>query len=371
MTVTPSVRVAAPGDEVRFTIGMSGAEGTNFFAFSFDVILPEGLTVKPGTGAVTSAFKESTGFTDADFQEEPRLNVAGGLTDAVYNGGPLEIATFACTVSTGGDKTVTLANIELLDEDVNGIPNTVIPATFVVKDKEVPASSSGASGGGTPSSGEDAAPKPPSATSGGSEDATPVPGDDSASVAMTPQTNPFADVRESDWFFEAVKYALDKGLMNGTAADRFSPNAAMTRAMLVTVLYRSAGGSSVAADNPFADVADGQWYTDAVLWAGANGIVNGVGGGRFAPDAAITRQDLVTILARHSEFESRQFRDDARYAAFADEDGIANYAKSAVQIFFNAGVVTGKPGNLFDPQGNATRAEVATVFERLVEEMQE
>jgi hypothetical protein len=104
-----------------------------------------------------------------------------------------------------------------------------------------------------------------------------------------------------------------------------------------------------------------------VEWAKQNGIVSGVGGNRFSPDAEITRQDLAVVITRYADFAEKQFPVTLQYAVFTDETDIAEYAKSAVQTLYCGGIVSGKPNNLFDPRGSATRAEVATVFHRFME----
>jgi hypothetical protein len=181
--------------------------------------------------------------------------------------------------------------------------------------------------------------------------------------------NPFTDVKESDWFYENVVYVYTNALMNGTSADKFSPGAPMTRGMLVTVLGRLHGADASAADaeSGFSDVKASQYYAPYVAWAKENGIVNGVGDGRFAPDAEITRQDLATLITRYADFAGKEFPVTLQYAAFADEDNIADYAKNAVQTLYGGGIVSGKPNNIFDPKGKATRAEVAAMLQRFAE----
>ncbi|MDR2088540.1 MAG: MBG domain-containing protein [Clostridiales Family XIII bacterium] len=180
--------------------------------------------------------------------------------------------------------------------------------------------------------------------------------------------NPFADVSASDWFFGDVEYAVTNGLFNGTSANAFSPNATMTRGMIVTVLGRLSEVNAAAyTASGFDDVRQGQYYAAYVEWAKENGIVNGVGGGKFAPDAEVTRQDLAALLARYADFSGKQFPVTLQYVTFEDESLISDYAKKAVETLYCGGIVSGKPGNLFDPKGNATRAETAAVLHRYAE----
>ena len=182
--------------------------------------------------------------------------------------------------------------------------------------------------------------------------------------------NPFADVMEGDWFYDAVMFAYSRGLMIGTSTDPilFSPNTSTSRGMIVTVLYRMAGSPSVSGlANPFGDAAEGAWYTDAVVWAAANGIVNGTGGGRYGPNDNITRQDLAVILARYADYTAVTLPVRREYPGFTDEADMSDYAAEAVERLYRAGVISGRPGNVFDPKGNAARAEFAAMLQRFLE----
>jgi hypothetical protein len=187
----------------------------------------------------------------------------------------------------------------------------------------------------------------------------------------TEWVNPFIDVKESDWFYSDVRYVNIKGLFNGTSATTFSPNAPMTRGMVVTVLGRLYGAdTSIYASSDFDDVESGKYYTPYVEWARRRGIVLGIGGNKFNPDGELTRQDLAVIITRYADFARKQFPVTLQYAAFADDADIAEYAKPSVQTLYCSGIVGGKPGNLFDPKGSATRAEVAAILNRFIEAVQ-
>lgn len=177
---------------------------------------------------------------------------------------------------------------------------------------------------------------------------------------------PFTDVTAGDWFYNDVYYVWENDLFKGTSDTVFSPNAPITRAMLVTVLWRAAG-SPAAVNMPFTDVASDTYYYDAVAWASANGIIEGIGGGLFDPDADVTREQMAAILFRYLEFIEHEYVVTAEYRIFADEDEISNYAKNAVQILNKLGIINGKSGNAIDPKGSATRAEVAAMLHRLLE----
>ncbi|MDR1205150.1 MAG: S-layer homology domain-containing protein, partial [Peptococcaceae bacterium] len=179
--------------------------------------------------------------------------------------------------------------------------------------------------------------------------------------------NPFTDVNTSDWFYSEIEYAYTHGLFAGTSADAFSPNTPMTRGMIVTVLARLYGADvKEYTVSGFDDVAAGKYYTPYVEWAKQNGVVNGVGDNKFAPDAEITRQDLAVIITNYARFANKQFPVTLQYQIFADEADIAEYAKSAVQTLYCGNIIGGKPNNIFDPKGSATRAEVAAILHRFV-----
>jgi len=186
----------------------------------------------------------------------------------------------------------------------------------------------------------------------------------------TGNDNPFADVKTTDWFFDYVIFAYTQDLMVGTSTDPmlFSPNMTTTRGMIVTVLYRMAGSPDVSGlANPFDDVDDEKYYADAIKWAAENNVVFGYGNNLFGPEDNITREQLTAILDRYAKFAGMSFRETRQIVVFNDDAKISDYAREAIARFFRAGIITGKPGNIFDPKGEATRAEVAAMLKRLFE----
>ena len=167
----------------------------------------------------------------------------------------------------------------------------------------------------------------------------------------------YTDVDAGAWYADAVSYVTDNGLMGGTSSTAFSPEDAMTRAMLAPVLYRAADTPAVTGTDDFTDTADGTWYADAVLWASRQGLVTGYGDGTFGTDDPVSREQIAAILWRYAGSPQAQ---DAQ--AFSDESTISAYAADAVDWARANGIVNGKENNTFDPQGNATRAEVATIL---------
>ncbi|MDR1193079.1 MAG: S-layer homology domain-containing protein [Peptococcaceae bacterium] len=179
--------------------------------------------------------------------------------------------------------------------------------------------------------------------------------------------NQFADVRAGNWFFDDVGFAYTNGLFAGTGAAAFSPNAPMTRGMLVTVLGRLHGiDTSGLKNGTFSDVDAAAYYAAYVEWAREAGVVSGVGGNNFAPGAPISRQDLAVILHNYMRFADKELPRKREYGGFIDDGDIVAYAREAVSVLYRSGVIGGKPGNLFDPKGPATRAEAAAMLRRFI-----
>ena len=189
-----------------------------------------------------------------------------------------------------------------------------------------------------------------------------------AKADETPSKTTFNDVSANDWFASAVDYVTGKGMMNGTAANTFSPKANTTRGMVVTVLYRLENQPSTSAAS-FTDVASGAYYANAVAWANANGIVSGYGSGKFGPNDKVTREQLAAILYRYAQYKKYDVSvgEDTNILSYDDAQSISSYAIPAIQWACGAGVVTGKSGSKLDPKGNATRAEVAAMLMRFCE----
>ena len=175
---------------------------------------------------------------------------------------------------------------------------------------------------------------------------------------------PFGDVKTTDWFYNDVKYVYEKGMMSGTAADVFAPNATTTRAMIVTILYRLEGSPAVTGTNAFADVPAGQWYTDAVNWAAANQIVKGTSATTFAPNASITREQMAAILYRYAQYKGYDVTKKADLSGYSDNGQVSTYAKDALAWANAAKLINGVTNTTLAPQGNATRAQVSAILHR-------
>lgn len=175
---------------------------------------------------------------------------------------------------------------------------------------------------------------------------------------------PFKDVKTADWFYNDVKYVYEKGMMAGTAADVFAPNATTTRAMIVTILYRLEGSPAVTGTSAFVDVPAGQWYTDAVNWAAANQIVKGTSATTFAPNDSITREQMAAILYRYAQYKGYDVTKKADLSEYSDNGQVSAYAKDALAWANAAKLINGVTNTTLAPQGNATRAQVSAILHR-------
>lgn len=185
-------------------------------------------------------------------------------------------------------------------------------------------------------------------------------------VEFTDESLPFTDVRESDWFYENVAFAYENGLFAGTSDTTFSPNTSMTRAMLVAVLYRLEGKPSVSGRSGFSDVTSGSYYEDAVTWAADNGIVYGTSASTFSPNANVTREQMTAILYRYAQYKKYDTAARSSLNGFTDHASVSGYAAASLEWAVAEELVYGSDGKLM-PTGNATRAQVAAILHRFVE----
>lgn len=179
------------------------------------------------------------------------------------------------------------------------------------------------------------------------------------SAAVAAESSGFRDAPDDAWYADAVAYVQDHGIMNGTSGSTFSPDRTMTRAMVAAVLYRMEGSPAVTGTDAFTDTPADAWYGDAVLWAAGEGVVTGYADGTFRPQNTITRQQLAAILWRYAGEPAAEGA-----APFADEASISAYARDAAAWARREGVISGRSGNLFDPNGPATRAQTTAILYR-------
>ena len=203
------------------------------------------------------------------------------------------------------------------------------------------------------------------------EEEVPEEPDETEEIKET-ETISFKDVKESDWFYEAVSYAVENGLMSGMSEDIFAPNTPLTREMLAVVLYNVEGQPESTEANTFTDVKGDMWYTDAILWANENGIVAGYDNGAYGVGDLITREQFATILYRYAQSKGYDTTQGGMAVReFSDYENISDYARPAMAWAVNAGIMGGMDDGTLMPQGKATRAEAATMLMNFCENMVE
>ena len=179
--------------------------------------------------------------------------------------------------------------------------------------------------------------------------------------------NPFTDISEKDWFYGDVMFVYENGLMLGTSKTLFSPHGTVMRGMMATILWRMEGSPVPKGKNSFTDVEAGRWYADAITWTTENGIFAGYSKDKFGPDDPITREQLTAIFYRYADYKGYKLTVTENLDKFEDADKITDYAKMVMQWAVGNGLIKGKSENLLDPQGTATRAEIAAMLHRFVE----
>ena len=201
----------------------------------------------------------------------------------------------------------------------------------------------------------------------GDKEETPAPDDGGKEDSSKPDDEEisYSDVKANDWYYEDVMFASEQSLMNGVGDGRFAPNEKTSRAMVVTILWRMQGSPKVYGGENFSDVASGQWYENAVKWAAMKGIVTGYGNGKFGPNDYVTREQLAVMLYRYEKYVSGSANHNVTLS-FADTGKIDSWAYDACAWCYKNGIISGKPGNLLDPLGTATRAELAAMLHRYI-----
>lgn len=191
--------------------------------------------------------------------------------------------------------------------------------------------------------------------------------DNTKTDETTPSTDgKYQDVKQDDWYFNAVKYVTDNGIMNGVSQNDFAPDEKLTRAMFATILYRIEN-SPETGKTAFADIPDGEWYSSAVAWANANKIVNGITDTEFAPNDSITREQMAVMIYRYARFKNYDMGEKGEISSYSDYSEISDYARDALASISAKGILTGKSSTTLNPLDNATRAETATVIMRMIE----
>ena len=177
-------------------------------------------------------------------------------------------------------------------------------------------------------------------------------------------TYSFTDVDQTQWYHEGIDFVVANDMMKGIGNSQFDPHGVTSRAMIVTILYRLEGEPTVTGANPFSDVKNDTWYTDAVIWAEANGIVSGYGNGKFGPDDDITREQMAKIMYNYAEYKGYDVSARASLASFSDAGKINSWATEEMQWAVAVGLINGMGDGTVAPQGDAERCQVAAIFMR-------
>ena len=185
----------------------------------------------------------------------------------------------------------------------------------------------------------------------------------------TETTIQFTDVNENDWYYDAVKYVYANGLMSGVSDTTFAPNANTTRGMIVTVLYRMENQPNVTIDNSFKDVKSTDYYGNAIYWAKQNNIVSGYNSTTFAPNDNITREQMAAILYRYAAYKGYSVDKTSDLSNFNDTSNISNYALTPIKWAVSSGLISGMGDSTISPLGNASRAQIATILMRFIENL--
>lgn len=216
----------------------------------------------------------------------------------------------------------------------------------------------GTSSGQQPAAPGNTGPRPPALPEGSNGSWQP-------SGATPPQqSGAFSDVSSGDWFYEAIRYVTENGLMNGTGSGTFAPNATITRGMLITILYRLDGEPAASGSCPFTDIPFGIYCEKAATWAAANGIISGYGDGRFGPNNAVTREQLAVILYRYAQYKGYDLSGSADLTGFTDQGTVGSIARPAMAWANGNGLINGTAGGALAPKDTATRAQTAMILMR-------
>ena len=198
------------------------------------------------------------------------------------------------------------------------------------------------------------------------EDVNPL-SDPDSDIILPIEELSFSDVKIDSWYYDAVSYAVKNKLMEGTGGGKFDPEGKMTRAMLVTVLYRLDGEPEVSGKNGFTDVKNGQWYSNAIIWANQTGIAGGYGGGLFGTEDDITREQIASILQRYAQYKKYGDGNRSDLEKYTDSENISDWALDAMKWANGEGLITGRTSVTLVPGGDASRAEVASILMRFIE----
>ncbi len=306
-------------------------------------------------GSDDAIVSRQTGTTDPDEPDDPGTSDSGGSSAATYP--PTITDTENGTVSVSPSRPSRGRTVTITAEPEEGFEVDEV----IVTDRNGDAVTVTAEGGGKYTFTQPSGRVTITVTFRAADSVSDCTGDESCPMAQ------FTDVNMDGWYHDGVHYCIANGLMNGVSADEFDPNGTLTRAMMVTVLYRMEGEPAVSGAADFEDVADDTWYTDAVAWAAANGIVNGISETEYAPNSNITREQLATMLYRYAAYKAYGTSAAGDLEDYSDAENVSDYAAEALTWAVDAELVNGMGDNTLAPKGSATRAQTATLLMRFIE----
>ena len=348
-TLTADAKQYAEGDKVTLTVGSGTLESLTVMGDTAITTDPESVTGSTKTITFTMPAHDVT--VTATFKSTSHDGSSGG------GGGVSSSATVTTPAATNGSYTVSDKNAKAGDT-VKVTPKAnkgYVVDQVTVTDKNGKAVSVKDNGDGTYSF-----VMPEKAVQ-------PVTVKVTFKLDTSSAADKFTDVDKNAWYIDAVNYVVEKGLMEGTGATTFAPNATTSRAMIVTILYRLEGEPGVTKDVKFTDVASGQWYSDAINWAATNGIVNGYGENKFGPNDNVTREQMTAILYRYASYKGYNVSGQANLNGYTDANTINDWATNAMRWAVSAGLIQGTSNTTISPVDDSTRAQIATVLMRFCE----
>jgi hypothetical protein len=344
----------------------NSADSTNFPVFNMganaSVLVRPGGTVTDNTGADLGylvEFAATSGTVDATYKEDDRLTESFPTGTRITGSGTVVL-----------ESSLSGKNYVWSGAGTNGETTKKIEITSLAADVNALVTVTDGGNGGVvyPPPGSRPFTNDPDDGDGGESGEPDEPEEPEEPEEPAEPQFPFDDVKDDDWFYDDAVWAWENGLLTGTSATKFSPFMSTTRGMLATVIYRLAGEPTATGTNTFTDVLDNYWYTDAITWAEANGVVKGYSSEIFAPDRNITREELVAMLWRYAGSPAVDATLEAA-TAFPDAGAVSGYAKEAFAWAISVGIVKGDDAGKLNPQSFATRAEVATVLRRYAEKV--
>ena len=351
--ITPStVKVELDENQNTFTVDIHVNEEEKFAGMEFGIDLPDGVELT-GVEYLDSAIKGASHTPVVTREEENRTYFGFYLGENAFQG-EYDVATLTFRYSGDADVEIVLGYSNVVSLDSNGETTSDETSNSFTIEVTREDNQGGSTGGGSTGGGS---------TTGGNTGGQTDIGDDETPLGSAP----FTDVAEDAWYKEAVDYVYANGLMSGTSATTFAPNMLLSRAMIAQVVHNLEDNPAAAEQGVFTDVAAGAWYANAVDWAAGEEIVSGYGNGKFGPEDNITREQMALILYGYAQYKGYDVSASGELSSFTDGASTSSWAAEAVQWAVGSGLLSGKGGGVLDPQGTATRAEVASILMRFAQ----